>query len=228
MSPAFAKFMSWADAERSLGVRANADTPHDAKVAREFGAEGIGLCRTEHMFFEAERIEAVREMILAENAEQRARALDKIVPMQREDFVGILRAMAGLPVTIRLLDPPLHEFLPKEEHEIRELARQDRHHLRASEAGRARTCSSSIRCSAIAAAASASRYPEIYKAQARAILEAAAELRKQGVKAMPEIMLPLIGDRKEFDILAAEIREVATHGARRQGRAPRIHRRHDD
>ncbi len=122
MSPAFKKFMSWADAERKLGVRANADTPHDAAVAREFGAEGIGLCRTEHMFFNEDRITAVREMILAETSEQRAAALEKILPMQREDFVGILRAMAGLPVTIRLLDPPLHEFLPKGEHEIRELA----------------------------------------------------------------------------------------------------------
>ncbi len=122
MSPAFKKFMTWADAERKLGVWANADTPHDAAVAREFGAEGIGLCRTEHMFFGEDRITVVREMILAETSEQRAAALEKILPMQREDFVGILRAMAGLPVTIRLLDPPLHEFLPKGEHEIRELA----------------------------------------------------------------------------------------------------------
>ncbi|MGD0073893.1 MAG: pyruvate, phosphate dikinase [Candidatus Binataceae bacterium] len=207
MSPAFAKFMSWADAERRLGVRANADTPHDAKVARDFGAEGIGLCRTEHMFFEAKRIEAVREMILAENAEQRARALDKIVPMQREDFVGILKAMAGLPVTIRLLDPPLHEFLPKEEHEIRELAPKigtTYEHLK-------QVCENLFEFNPMLGHRGCRlgiSYPEIYKAQARAILEAAADLRKQGVKAMPEIMLPLIGDRKEFDILAAEIREV--------------------
>ncbi len=208
MSPAFEKFMRWADAERRLGIRANADTPHDAKVAREFGAEGIGLCRTEHMFFDAERIDAVRQMILAENAEQRARALEKILPMQRADFVGILKEMAGLPVTIRLLDPPLHEFLPKEEHEIRELAPKigtTYEHLKKICEGLFefnpmlghRGCRLGI------------TYPEIYKAQARAIFEAAAELRSQGVKAIPEIMLPLIGDRKEFDILAGEIREVA-------------------
>ena len=146
----FRKFMKWADQERTLGVRANADTPADARLAREFGAEGIGLCRTEHMFFAPERIEAMREMILAENAEQRARALEKVVPMQRADFVAILREMAGLPVTIRLLDPPLHEFLPQDDAEIAKLAenmgtdavrlRQIRDRLR-----------NSIRCSAIAA-----------------------------------------------------------------------------
>ncbi len=160
------------------------------------------------MFFDPERIEAVREMILAENAKQRAAALAKILPMQRDDFVGILREMAGLPVTIRLLDPPLHEFLPKEDAEIADLAakigvtpdhlKQVRDSLfefnpmlghRGSRLGIS--------------------YPEIYKAQARAILEAACELRKKGVKAIPEIMLPLIGDRKEFDVLAGEIREVA-------------------
>jgi pyruvate,orthophosphate dikinase len=118
----FRKFMKWADQERTLGVRANADTPADARLAREFGAEGIGLCRTEHMFFAPERIEAMREMILAENHEQRARALEKVVPMQRADFVAILREMAGMPVTIRLLDPPLHEFLPQDDNEIAKLA----------------------------------------------------------------------------------------------------------
>ncbi len=208
MSPFFRKFLSWADKERKLGVRANADTPNDAKVARGFGAEGIGLCRTEHMFFDPKRIEAVREMIMAENAKQRARALEKILPMQREDFVGILREMEGLPVTIRLLDPPLHEFLPKEDSEIVDLAakigvtvehlRQVRDSLfefnpmlghRGSRLGIS--------------------YPEIYRAQARAILEAACQLRAEGVKAMPEIMLPLIGARKEFDVLAADIRQVA-------------------
>jgi pyruvate,orthophosphate dikinase len=208
MPPFLKKFMSWADQERRLGVWANADTPTDARVAREFGAEGIGLCRTEHMFFEPERIEAVRQMIMAENIEQRVAALKRIVPMQRHDFEEILREMKGLPVTIRLLDPPLHEFLPKEDAEIRELAatigvtaehlRQVRDNLfefnpmlghRGSRLGIS--------------------YPEIYKSQARAILEAACALRKQGVKAVPEIMLPLIGDKKEFDFLAAEIRSVA-------------------
>jgi pyruvate,orthophosphate dikinase len=208
MSPAFKKFMSWADAERKLGVRANADTPHDATVARDFGAEGIGLCRTEHMFFNEDRITAVREMILAETPEQRAQALEKIVPMQRSDFAGILRAMAGLPVTIRLLDPPLHEFLPKGEEEIRDLAGK----MGVSYERLKQTCERLFEFNPMLGHRGSRlgiTYPEIYKAQARAILEAAAELRKEGVKAMPEIMLPLIGDRREFDILAGEIREVA-------------------
>jgi len=208
MPPAFREFMGWADKERVLGVRANADTPHDATVARGFGAEGIGLCRTEHMFFDPARIAAVREMILAENPEQRARALEKITPMQRGDFVEILRAMKGLPVTIRLLDPPLHEFLPKEEPEMRALATTigvSYEHLK------------EVRDKLVEAnpmlGHRGSRlgitYPEIYRAQARAILEAAAQLRKEGVKAMPEIMLPLIGDHREFDFLAREIHDVA-------------------
>jgi len=208
MSPFFKKFLTWADAERRLGVRANADTPHDAKAARDFGAEGIGLCRTEHMFFAPERIEAVREMILAETGEQRARALAKILPMQREDFIGILREMKGLPVTIRLLDPPLHEFLPKEEAEIRDLAAKigvTADHLR------------QVRDSLFEfnpmlghrGSRLGISYPEIYKAQARAILEAAQQLHAEGVRVIPEIMLPLIGERREYDVLAGEIREVA-------------------
>ncbi|HTR61388.1 MAG TPA: pyruvate, phosphate dikinase, partial [Candidatus Binataceae bacterium] len=208
MPPYLKKFMSWADQERKLGVWANADTPTDARVAREFGAEGIGLCRTEHMFFEPERIEAVRQMIMAENKDQRVAALRKILPMQRQDFEGILREMKGLPVTIRLLDPPLHEFLPKEDAEIRELAAKigvTADHLK------------QVRDSLFEfnpmlghrGSRLGISYPEIYRAQARAILEAACALRKQGVKAMPEIMLPLIGEKKEFDFLAAEIRAVA-------------------
>ena len=204
----FIKFMSWADAERKLGVRANADTPLDAKVARDFGAEGIGLCRTEHMFFAPERIEAVRQMILAQTGEQRAAALAKIVPMQRGDFVAILREMAGLPVTIRLLDPPLHEFLPKEDHEILALAAKmgvTFDHLK-------RVRDNLVEFNPMLGHRGSRlgiSFPEIYKAQARAILEAAAELRSKGVKAIPEIMLPLIGDVREFEVLAAEIREVA-------------------
>ncbi len=216
MPPFFKKFLSWADAERKLGVRANADTPHDAKVARDFGAEGIGLCRTEHMFFDPERISAVREMIMAENARQRARALAKILPMQREDFVAILKEMEGLPVTIRLLDPPLHEFLPHEDTEIRDLA---------AKIGTTPEHLKQVRQSLFEVnpmlGHRGSRlgisFPEIYKAQARAILEGACELRKHGVKAMPEIMLPLIGERKEFDILAAEIREVAAEVFKEKG-----------
>ncbi len=202
------KFMGWADATRRLGVRANADTPTDARVAREFGAEGIGLCRTEHMFFDPERIEAVRQMILAENARQRATALAKILPMQRKDFVGILKEMAGLPVTIRLLDPPLHEFLPKEDAEIAELAGK----IGVTPAHLKQVRDSLFEFNPMLGHRGSRlgiSYPEIYKAQARAILEAACELRKNGVKALPEIMLPLIGDKKEFDVLAAEIMEVA-------------------
>jgi pyruvate,orthophosphate dikinase len=216
MPPFFKKFMSWADHERKLGVRANADTPADAKIAREFGAEGIGLCRTEHMFFEPDRIEAVRQMIMAENARQRAAALAKILPMQREDFVGIFKAMAGLPVTVRLLDPPLHEFLPKEDAEIRELAGKigvTPEHLKNVRDGLFEfNPMLGHRGSRLGIS-----YPEIYKEQARAILEAACELRKQGVKAVPEIMLPLIGERKEFDLLAEEIREVAAEVFKQQG-----------
>ena len=204
----FKKFLSWADAQRKLGVRANADTPHDAKIAREFGAEGIGLCRTEHMFFNPERISAVREMIMAENAEQRGHALKKILPMQREDFVGILKAMAGLPVTIRLLDPPLHEFLPHTDSELRDLAGKIGTTLEHLKHVRESLFEVNPMLGHRGSRLGIS-FPEIYQAQARAIIEAACELRKQGVKAMPEIMLPLIGERKEFDILAAQIREVA-------------------
>ena len=118
----FAHFMGWADKFRRLKVRTNADTPHDSKVARDFGAEGIGLCRTEHMFFEGDRIQAVREMILAEDLAGRKQALDKILPMQKGDFLGLFREMKGLPVTIRLLDPPLHEFLPQNDDDVSELA----------------------------------------------------------------------------------------------------------
>src|SRR5271155_1304765 len=204
----FKKFLSWADAVRKLAVRANADTPNDAKIARDFGAEGIGLCRTEHMFFDPERISAVREMIMAENAQQRGRALQKILPMQREDFVGILKAMQGLPVTIRLLDPPLHEFLPHADNELRDLAAKIGTTLEHLKQVRASLFEQNPMLGHRGSRLGIS-FPEIYQAQARAIIEAACELRKQGGKAMPEIMLPLIGERREFDILAAQIREVA-------------------
>ncbi len=207
--PAFLeKFMGWADKERKLGVRANADTPNDAKVARQFGAQGIGLCRTEHMFFESDRIDAVREMILAQTPDARARALQKILPMQEDDFVGILKEMESLPVTIRLLDPPLHEFLPKEDEDIRDLA---------SKIGVSAERLTQVRDNLVEfnpmlghrGSRLGISFPEIYKVQARAILEAACELQKQRVKVVPEIMLPLIGERREFELLAADIREVA-------------------
>ena len=196
----FSKLMSWADKVRKLKVRANADTPHDAKVAREFGAEGIGLCRTEHMFFEGDRIDAVREMILADNTEGRRRALAKILPMQKEDFKGIFRAMSGLPVTIRLLDPPLHEFIPHTDAEIAELAvkigiKADK--LRAKRDSLQelnpmlghRGCRLGV------------TFPEIYEIQVRAIMEAACELTRKKVKVIPEIMIPLVGVVPELAIL---------------------------
>ena len=200
LSGDFEKLMVWADKVRKLKVRANADTPHDAKVAREFGAEGIGLCRTEHMFFEGDRIDAVREMILADNTEGRRRALAKILPMQKEDFKGIFRAMSGLPVTVRLLDPPLHEFIPHTDEELSELAvkigvpaeklkqkRDSLHELNPMLGHRG--CRLGV------------TFPEIYEIQVRAIIEAACELTREKVKVIPEIMIPLVGVLPELAIL---------------------------
>jgi pyruvate,orthophosphate dikinase len=200
LSGDFEKLMGWADKARKLKVRANADTPHDATVARQFGAEGIGLCRTEHMFFEGDRIDAVREMILADDTEGRRRALGKILPMQKEDFKGIFRSMAGLPVTVRLLDPPLHEFLPHSDAEITDLAAKigvpaeklrhkvtSLHELNPMLGHRG--CRLGI------------TFPEIYEIQVRAIVEAACELSREKVKVIPEIMIPLVGVLPELKIL---------------------------
>ncbi len=189
--------MEWADAVRTLKVRTNADTPHDAKVAREFGAEGIGLCRTEHMFFEGDRIDAVREMILADDLEGRKKALAKILPMQKGDFIGIFKEMEGLPVTIRLLDPPLHEFLPHTDKEINALAakigvdaaklKAKTHALHESNPMLGhRGCRLGI------------SYPEIYDMQVQAIMEATCELTKEGHSIVPEIMIPLVGHVNEL------------------------------
>jgi pyruvate,orthophosphate dikinase len=196
----FGTFMKWVDGFRKLGVRTNADTPHDSDVARKFGAEGIGLCRTEHMFFAPERISAVREMILADDTEGRKKALIKLLPMQKSDFIGIFKAMKGLPVTIRLLDPPLHEFLPHTDEELRALASSMEvpfERLRAR--NRAlhefnpmlghRGCRLGI------------SYPEIYEMQVRAVMEAACELSKQKIKVIPEIMIPLVGHVKELKLM---------------------------
>jgi pyruvate,orthophosphate dikinase len=207
----FEELMRWADKARRLKVRTNADTPHDAEIARRFGAEGIGLCRTEHMFFEPGRILAVREMILAEDTGARERALAKILPMQRSDFVGIFRAMAGLPVTIRLLDPPLHEFLPQSEDEIREVAAALRTDAAAIK-GKLdevrefnpmlghRGCRLGI------------TYPEIYRMQVRAIVEAACEVAAQDIPVKPEIMVPLVSHVAELkwirELVETETREV--------------------
>ena len=193
----FAKLMSWADEIADLGVRTNADTPRDASAARAFGATGIGLCRTEHMFFEKERIAAVREMILADTSEERRRALAKIQPMQKNDFIGIFRAMDGYPVIIRTLDPPLHEFLPHTDREIEELAKEmgvpfKKLKERAESLKEAnpmlghRGCRLGI------------SYPEITEMQARAIFEAACTVAQEGIRVIPEVMIPLVGHVNEL------------------------------
>jgi len=205
----FAILMGWVDQIRTLKVRANAETPLDARTARKFGAEGIGLCRTEHMFFDPNRILAVREMILAADETGRRAALAKLLPFQKDDFVALFEIMQGLPVTIRLLDPPLHEFLPNSEAEMAEVAAAagtDLVQLRARNAqlhesnpmlGH-RGCRLGI------------TYPEIYQMQARAIfLAATLVLNTTGNPVTPEIMIPLVGTKKEFDLLKHDIDEVA-------------------
>lgn len=213
----FGTLMSWVDGFRTLKVRTNADTPHDAKVARQFGAEGIGLCRTEHMFFDAERIAAVREMILSDELEERERALAKILPMQKGDFIGIFREMKGLPVTIRLLDPPLHEFLPQEIKDIEELSRIMKVPVKAIQhklellhefnpmLGH-RGCRLGI------------TFPEIYDMQVKAIMEAACELVKnEGFSIIPEIMIPLIATVKELQVLKQNAVKVCEEVISRYG-----------
>ena len=205
---AFARVLAWADEVRRLKVRANADTPHDARVARGFGAEGIGLCRTEHMFFEGDRITAMREMIVARDEGGRRRALAKLLPMQRMDFEGIFEAMDGLPVTIRLLDPPLHEFLPHGGEESKLLARTLG--IAREELGKIveslretnpmlghRGCRLGI------------TYPEITEMQGRAIFEAAVRAKRRGIDVRPEIMVPLVAAHKEFDNQRAILEDAA-------------------
>ena len=213
---AYETLMKWCDGVRTLGVRTNADTPNDARVAREMGAEGIGLCRTEHMFFKdfefpeksIERQEAIQEMILADSPEARRKALDKLLPFQRRDFTGIFEAMNGLPVTIRLLDPPLHEFVPHDPAKQAELAKKigisaEQVARRVEQLHEAnpmlghRGCRLSI------------TFPEILEMQVRAIIEAAINCQKRGVKVLPEIMHPLVLDEKELKILETATRRVA-------------------
>ncbi len=200
MSASFATVMKWADKYRTLTVRTNADTPHDAEIARGFGAQGIGLCRTEHMFFDAERIHNMREMILAgkEDVAGRKKALAKLLPYQKADFVGIFKAMKGLPVTVRLLDPPLHEFLPHSDKEQKALAESlgisiDAIKQRISELHEANPMLGH-RGDRLAIT-----YPEILEMQVQAIIEAACECKKAGVKVLPEIMIPLAGTKAELD-----------------------------
>jgi pyruvate,orthophosphate dikinase len=196
----FKQIMSWADKYRTLKVRTNGDTPTDAKVARGFGAEGIGLCRTEHMFFDPQRIHHMREMILAENIEARKEALNKLLPYQREDFVGIFKEMKGLPVTIRLLDPPLHEFLPHNEKDQAELARSLGMSLEQVQA-RVHKLHEANPMLGHRGDRLAVTYPEILEMQVRAIIEAACECKKQRISVLPEIMIPLAGTVKELDYL---------------------------
>ncbi len=217
LSGDFGTLMGWADSVRRMKVRANAETPLDAATARRFGAEGIGLCRTEHMFFDAERILAVREMILAKDEAGRRTALAKIEPMQRRDFVELFKIMKGLPVTIRLLDPPLHEFLPHGDKEIAEVAAAlgrdvARVRQRLSELSESnpmlghRGCRLGI------------SYPEIYEMQVHAIFEATLEVKTDtGETVIPEIMVPLVGTKKELDILKAVIDRVAAEVSKKAG-----------
>ncbi len=204
LSKDYFKLMGWADKIRRLKVRTNADTPHDSDVARRFGAEGIGLCRTEHMFFEGQRLGWMREMILAEDLPGRKAALAKLKPIQRKDFEGIFKAMDGLPVTIRLLDPPLHEFLPQEDDAVASVAadmgvseekirqRSQALHEFNPMLGH-RGCRLGI------------TYPEIYEMQTEAIFEAACRMAKKGVKVVPEVMIPLVGTLREFTDLQKNI-----------------------
>jgi len=204
----YAEIMSWADKIRKLRVRTNADKPDQVSTALSFGAEGIGLCRTEHMFFEGDRIDSVREMILADDIDGREKALSKLMPMQKEDFVGIFRLMNGLPVTIRTLDPPLHEFLPGNPLEVEALAKKigiSKEKLNTKIAGLHennpmlghRGCRLGI------------VYPEITAMQARAIFEAACQVAKEGVKVIPEIMVPLVGHIKELSLQKDVVNKVA-------------------
>ncbi|MBV8962640.1 MAG: pyruvate, phosphate dikinase, partial [Hyphomicrobiales bacterium] len=209
LSGDFAELMSWADESRRLKVRANADTPLDAKTARRFGAEGIGLCRTEHMFFEEGRIVAVREMILANDERGRRGALAKLLPMQRSDFVELFTIMSGLPVTIRLLDPPLHEFLPHTDEEMKQVASAlgtsvEKLRRRAQELSEFNPMLGFRGCRLAIA------YPEIAEMQARAIFEAAVEAAKKTSEPVrPEIMVPLVMTRREFDLVKARIDAMA-------------------
>ncbi|MFL5326263.1 MAG: pyruvate, phosphate dikinase [Microvirga sp.] len=217
LSGEFATLMGWADKTRKLKVRANADTPLDARTARNFGAEGIGLCRTEHMFFEGDRILAVREMILADDETGRRAALAKLLPMQRHDFAELFTIMSGLPVTIRLLDPPLHEFLPHTEAEIAEVATAmatspDKLKRRAAELHEFNPMLGFRGCRLAIA------YPEIAEMQARAIFEAAVEAQKTtGAAVVPEIMVPLVVTRAEFDLVKERIDAMAAAVASETG-----------
>jgi len=206
--PYFKKFINWCNKYRRLKIRTNADKPEDALNARVLGAEGIGLCRTEHMFFEKDRIPIVREMILASTKEEREKALKKIEPLQQKDFEGIFEVMDGLPVTIRLLDPPLHEFLPHEEEQIEEVAKNmnlppEKIKAKVEELKEANPMMGHRGVRLVIT------YPEIAEMQVRAIIRAACKMKKKGIKVIPEIMIPLVGIEKEFEMLEEIVRKTA-------------------
>ena len=238
ISGEFAQFLSWADEvrlasvrealkDKGFRVRTNADLPRDAKVARQFGAEGIGLCRTEHMFFDAGKLDIFQEMIVAEDVAARKKALKKLLPLQRRDFVGIFKEMDGLPVTVRLLDPPLHEFVPKTKEDTKALADKvgipvaqlnakiaSLHELNPMLGHRG--CRLGV------------TYPEIYDMQVQAIMEAAVEVAKKGVKVLPEIMIPLTGTKQEMEMMRANALAVIEDVFKKQGQAGRHPGRHHD
>ena len=217
MSGEFGTLMGWADKVRKLGVRANADMPADARMALRFGAEGIGLCRTEHMFFDEDRIQAVREMILADDEKSRRAALAKLLPMQRADFIELFEIMGGLPVTIRLLDPPLHEFLPHGEADIAEVAAAMGADPKKLE-HRAKELAEFNPMLGFRGCRIAIAYPEIAEMQARAIFEAAVEAGKRtGKPVVPEVMVPLIASKAELDIVKARIDAMAQAVAKETG-----------
>ena len=207
MSGDFATVMGWADKHRTMKVRTNADTPEDAKRARDFGAQGIGLCRTEHMFFEGDRIMAMREMILAENKADRKKALKKLLPLQRKDFVGIFTAMKGLPVTIRLLDPPLHEFLPHDDKSQAEMASR-LGVKRAEVKNRVQALHEANPMLGHRGCRLAVTYPEILDMQVTAIAEAVIACKQKNIDAQAEIMIPLVGTAAELKLLGDRTRQI--------------------
>jgi pyruvate,orthophosphate dikinase len=216
MSDDFATLMGWADEARTMGVRANAETPLDAETAKKFGADGIGLCRTEHMFFAEDRIEHMRTMILANNEKDRRAALKKLLPMQRADFVGLFKAMESLPVTIRLLDPPLHEFLPKREDLLVQIARLEESKPKSPKLKELRTLLARVEelhemnpMLGLRGCRLGITFPEITEMQARAIIEAAVQVKSKGGDPHVEIMIPLIGSIEEMRNQSAIVRRIA-------------------
>jgi len=216
LSGDFGKLMEWSDEVKTLGVRTNADTPKDSNTAVKFGAEGIGLCRTEHMFFDEERVPAVRRMILADTVEEREKALEILLPMQKEDFVGIYKEMKERPVTIRLLDPPLHEFLPNEEDDIKKLAETMEISINKlkeiiSDLEEFNPMLGHRGCRL------AVTYPEIARMQTRAIIEAAIEVLEEGIEVKPEIMIPLVGIQEEMIFVKEVVKSTAEEVIKEKG-----------